>query len=400
MSASRPGPSVDLNQIGLRVRRWRLKRDLSQRVLADLAGLTQGYIAQIETGIAPLDKRSTQLALARALQVSLADLTGQPYDPSTLEHMTAARHIPHLRTALAELSFGATSTPDLLPGYSAGKMTLITELHNACRYDELIGLLPNVLLHLGSDRDDPAGLRQLVWATYAATFAVKYLGYADLATLAAQQCRAAAAALQGEPEWLGMAEFAIVHTLPSENRALPLKRALHAIDLLEHSAGHPRAGQVHGMLHLSAAMLSAVNGDGGRSRDHLREASSLAARLGEGNFGELWFGPTNVGIWHLGILAELNEGAAALTLPKPEVSVIGSLNRRATMYADLGRCLAQTRKHDPQARAALLRAEEIAPQRVRLSPLVRETVGSMLRRARRSAGGAELQALAARLDSA
>ena len=70
------------------------------------------------------------------------------------------------------------------------------------------------------------------------------------------------------------------------------------------------------------------------------------------------------------------------------------------MYADLGRCLAQTRKHDPEAQAALLRAETIAPQRVRLSPLVRETVGSMLRRARRSAGGQELQALAMRLDTA
>lgn len=400
MSARRPEPSADPDHIGLRVRRWRLKRDLSQRVLADLAGLTQGYIAQIESGIAPLDKRSTQLALARALQVSLADLTGQPYDPSSLEHVAAARHVPELRAALAELSFGFTNTPELPPGQSAVPMAKITELHNACRYDELIALLPNVLLHLGSDRNDATNLRQLVWATYAATFAAKYLGYADLAMLAAQQCRAAAAALQDEPEWLGLSEFAIVHTLPAENRALPLKRALHAIDLLGSSAGHQRAGQVHGMLHLSASMLSAISGDSGRSRDHLREVSSLAERLGEGNFGELWFGPTNVGIWQLGILAELNEGEAALTLPTPDVSVIGSSNRRATMYADLGRCLAQTRKHDPQARAALLRAEEIAPQRVRLSPVVRETVGSMLRRARRSAGGAELQALAARLDSA
>ncbi len=68
------------------------------------------------------------------------------------------------------------------------------------------------------------------------------------------------------------------------------------------------------------------------------------------------------------------------------------------MFADLGRCLAQTRKNDGEAMAALLRAEQIAPQRVRLSPLVRETVGSMLRRARRSAAGRDLQALAARLQ--
>lgn len=84
MVADRREPGTALDHIGVRVRSWRLKRNLTQRVLADLAGLTQGYIAQIEAGTAPLDKRSTELALAKALQVSMADLTGQPYDPTTL----------------------------------------------------------------------------------------------------------------------------------------------------------------------------------------------------------------------------------------------------------------------------------------------------------------------------
>jgi transcriptional regulator with XRE-family HTH domain len=73
MVADRSGSGTALDHIGVRVRHWRLKRNLTQRVLADLAGLTQGYIAQIEAGTAPLDKRSTQVALAKALQVSLAD---------------------------------------------------------------------------------------------------------------------------------------------------------------------------------------------------------------------------------------------------------------------------------------------------------------------------------------
>src|ERR1700754_4472281 len=100
MVADRQAAGTALDHIGVRVRRWRLKRNLSQRVLADLAGVTQGYIAQIESGTSPLDKRSTQLALARALQVSLADLTGHPYDPTPLEHVTAARHFPPLRAAI------------------------------------------------------------------------------------------------------------------------------------------------------------------------------------------------------------------------------------------------------------------------------------------------------------
>lgn len=400
MVADRRQSGTALDHIGVRVRRWRLKRNLSQRVLADLAGLSQGYIAQIEAGTAPLDKRSTQLALAKALQVSLADLTGQPYDPTTLEHATAARHLPALRAAMAELAFGPTSAPEHGPPDLAAAVRKVTELHNACRYDDLVGDLPSLLLALGARRDDPVSIRRLVWVTYAATFAAKYLGHADLAMIAAQQCREAAGRAADEPEWFGMAEFAIVHTLPAESRALPLQRAVRAIDRLEMAAGQPRAGQVQGMLHLSAAMLAAVGSDTSTSRTHLRAAPASASRLGEGNFGQLWFGPTNVEIWGLGVLAELGDGGAVVDMPTPDVSVIGSANRRATMYADLGRCLAQTRKHDAEAMAALLRAETIAPQRVRLSPLVRETVGSMLRRARRSAGGRSLQAFAARLDTA
>ncbi|MDG4793826.1 helix-turn-helix transcriptional regulator [Micromonospora sp. WMMD1082] len=400
MVADRRESGTALDHIGVRVRRWRLKRNLSQRVLADLAGLSQGYIAQIEAGTAPLDKRSTQLALTKALQISLADLTGQPYDPTTLEHATAARHLPALRAAIAALAFGSTDAPEDGPSDLADAVRKVTELHNACHYDDLVAGLPSLLLALSGERDDPASVRRLVWVTYAATFAAKYLGHTDLAMLAAQQCRAVAALLTDEPEWLGLAEFAVVHTLPAESKALPLQRAVRAIDLLEMAADHPHAGQVHGMLHLSAAMLAAVGGDAQASRTHLHEARASALRLGEGNFGQLWFGPTNVEIWRLGVLAELGDGGAVVHLPGLDVSTIGSSNRRATMYADLGRCLAQTRKHDGEAVAALLRAETIAPQRVRLSPLVRETVGSMLRRARRSAGGRDLQALAARLGAA
>ena len=36
--------------VGARVRFWRLKRGLSQRTLAGLAGMSPGYISQIEAG--------------------------------------------------------------------------------------------------------------------------------------------------------------------------------------------------------------------------------------------------------------------------------------------------------------------------------------------------------------
>ena len=93
-----------MGDVGLRVRRWRLRRGLSQRALAELAGFTQGYIAQIETGAAGLEKPSTQAAIAEALRVSVADLTGRPqindpHRPSRLD-----RQLTALRSSLALLS--------------------------------------------------------------------------------------------------------------------------------------------------------------------------------------------------------------------------------------------------------------------------------------------------------
>lgn len=67
------------------------------------------------------------------------------------------------------------------------------------------------------------------------------------------------------------------------------------------------------------------------------------------------------------------------------------------MYADLGRGLAQERGRDREAVEALCEAERIAPDLVRSTPLVRETVGDLLRRARRRAGGRNLTGLAFRI---
>src|SRR5438552_6111396 len=49
MVAGRLAADPALDHVGVRVRHWRLKRNLTQRALAELAGFTQGYIAQIES---------------------------------------------------------------------------------------------------------------------------------------------------------------------------------------------------------------------------------------------------------------------------------------------------------------------------------------------------------------
>lgn len=387
---------MDDDRIGVRVRHWRLKRGLSQRTLAQLAGFSQGYIAQIEAGTAPLDKRSAQGRIAAALQVSVADLTGQPYDPQTVEHSAAAAAMPQVRAALTAISLGYERPPGKPASTLRQAVNHAAELHDACQYDRLTPVLPELLLDLSSSGDDASNLRMLTWTTYAAVFSAKYLGFADLALIAAEQCRRAAARLD-DPEWNGVAEFAVLHALPAEARHVAEDRARRAIDRAIPST--TASAQVCGMLHLTAAMFKATAGRADDAYTHLDAAAEIATRTGESNFAHMWFGPTNVAIWRTGIYAELGEGGRVRDLGEINLSVLKSRNRRATYYADRGRALAQTRRDDHEAVTSFLRAESIAPLRIRLSPPVRETVGSMLRRARSTAGGRHLQGLAERLGT-
>lgn len=72
-------------------------------------------------------------------------------------------------------------------------------------------------------------------------------------------------------------------------------------------------------------------------------------------------------------------------------------SRRADFFADVGRGLAREPKTRAEAVRLLRQAEEAAPQRVRNSAAVRETVAYLLNRARVESGGRELCGMAARM---
>ena len=72
-----------------------------------------------------------------------------------------------------------------------------------------------------------------------------------------------------------------------------------AAETLTGKLGSIDAVQACGMLHLSAAQAAGARGDHDTSATHLDEASTLAARMDTevGNWANLFFGPTNVGMW-------------------------------------------------------------------------------------------------------
>jgi len=65
--------------IGVILKRLRGKRGLTQTQLAERAGLTQGYIAKLESAeYAPDPALSVVMKLAKALDVSIGELVAEP----------------------------------------------------------------------------------------------------------------------------------------------------------------------------------------------------------------------------------------------------------------------------------------------------------------------------------
>jgi transcriptional regulator with XRE-family HTH domain len=390
--------------IGARVRYWRLKRGMSQKMLADFVGLTQSYISYIEAGLKAVDKRSTLIRLAQTLQVSVADLTDVP-GPEFPEHSAADAAVPAIRAALNMVRLGASVEPSRTIGELARAVDELSLLRMRAQLDRVGQLSPDILLDLhglssGDDRSRQEALRLMVCVAYCMTATLKDLRYPDLATIAAEQGYQAAAKL-ADPAWRGVAEFARLNSLPAENKILMRQLAVDAADRLQPSITSTEAMQTYGMLHLTAGLTSAVCEKPDDVQAHLTEAAETAARTGEGNFALLFFGPTNVGFWRTMVAVEMGEGGRVSELARdihPEL--VESKTRQAAYYTDVGRGLAQTRRHDREALVNFIRAESIAPQQVRLNPAVRDTVGAMLRRARAGAGGAQLRDLASRVGVA
>src|SRR4051794_2023 len=85
--------------IGRRVAFYRRRRGISQEVLAGLVGKTGEWLRKVETNRAELDRLSVIRAVAKALDVSLGDLIGEP-DLFEWSPESGRETIPSLRAAL------------------------------------------------------------------------------------------------------------------------------------------------------------------------------------------------------------------------------------------------------------------------------------------------------------
>ncbi|MFD0200174.1 MULTISPECIES: helix-turn-helix domain-containing protein [Saccharothrix] len=392
---------VDDSHIGRRVREVRSWRGMKQGVVAGLAGMTPSYLSMIESGKRPVRTRATLEALAAALRVSPAELTGRPYAPSDSSSSETHANIHAVEDAVTSWRPGETPAAPRRPweAVQADVDLLNHKLRPDADYAAQSALLPilirDLLVAVHDDRHRSAALIGLLGAYKAVAYLAHDLGVPGLPTLAVERMRVVAEELD-DPVWLAYAAYQRSQLISGANRSRQYELAVSVADMP--GSRH----EVRGLAHLTAALSSAAQGHAETAQDHLAEAASLAERVEPdvSPWMQTNFGRTNVGIWRVSIGLELGDAAKVAEIAAHVRPDGVSRSRQAAFWIDYGRGLLTERKHRERGLAALLYAEKLAPQKVRNNAFARESVADLLRQARREAGGRDLRGLAWRMGIA
>jgi transcriptional regulator with XRE-family HTH domain len=375
--------------IGTTIRRLRRWRGLSLEQAAGLAGLSKGYLSKIENGRSPVDRRSTLVAIAGALRVSLVDITG---DGLEIRDPMADSTIPEIRQALLNTDLDGTETPRGELAALVSETQLLAAMRQANLDAEVGQRLPALLTALHTHARHPDGLRALVTATHTTALLTKGLGAPELSWIAADRGYEAATRL-GEPAWIALAEFARTQALSALGAYLRAdKLARRALDTVPDDAL-----DVRGALTLTAGFTATVLGTDDPDAA-LAEAAGLAEHVDDGNRHYLLFSPANVVLWRISSALERGDHATAAALADTINPAELPIDSRRTAYLiERARALYGLRRPDEDVVRLLLQAEKLGPIRTRANPFAREIIATMVARTRRESVGREARGMASRM---
>ena len=214
------------------------------------------------------------------------------------------------------------------------------------------------------------------------------IGEADLAWIAAERAMSAGER-SGDPLALASAARAGTHALLSVGRYDDAMNLGHtAADWLRTKVDDddPSALSVAGMLHLRTALAAARYQDRSAAAALLAQAEHAASRLGrDANYWQTAFGPTNVQLHR--VAASLDLGDVAWVIDRgPQIDPSSLPPERWVAHrVEMARAFSYVARDD-EALTFLLDAGQMAPQIVRHSASVRDTVKSMHRRAKHTTG--------------
>ncbi|MEY8040090.1 helix-turn-helix domain-containing protein [Saccharopolyspora cebuensis] len=376
---------------GEAIARRRKELGWTQHKLASAAKLSKSHVSKLEVGDRPAT-HAVLAVLARAMQVPVERLTGQPYRDGTADARTHAA-VEGLRTVLRRTDLPGEPDPRGLDELGA-EVAAVAKLRQDAKYRALLERLPALLEELtasaraAAPSEQARAHRLLVHAYFATHNVVHRLGYRDLAESI-------------EPKMLTAAECsedplagALAHWVRAQSfqAAGDYAHGLALMDATRTELGDelhdlsPAAIVLHGSLHLRQVTLASRAHDATRTAEHLRAARALGDRLNgpdRVHYG-LTFGHANITTHETAAFVELGDYPAALdaaaTWQPPKTM---ARSRRGHHYIDLARAHLHS-GHRAESLAALHKARSIAPQQTRLHPMTRETTAVLLSLHRRS----------------
>lgn len=378
--------------IGERVAWYRRRRGIPQEVLAGLVGRTGDWLSKIENGRANLDRLSVIRLLADALEVTVGELVGELQMPYRCTS-TRSQPIPLVREALLDyhqLSLTSDAASEMPPGQDGVRRSLSQawDAYQASRYEIVIGALPALIRNAHSlaraeTAENRAKAHDYLALTYQLTAVLlTKLGEADLAWIAAER-GFNAAHHTANPAVIGSLFRSIVHALLSMGRFTEAKTlTTKGADYLQSElrSASPQLLSAYGTLFLAGSVAAARDDDRQTAKSYLNEAAESARRLGK-DANYLWtaFGPTNVAIHRVTTAVDLGDIQVATDLaPRIDTSNL-PVERRVRHAMEIARAYSAWNQTDA-AMAALLEAEQLAPEQVRRHAISRQLVRTWIRR--------------------
>ena len=392
---------------GQRLARARLRRRWTQERLAREAGYSLATVRAIEQGRRSLDNMGQLLSFARALEIPVTDLTGQPYAATSPEQDAGQGAVAGIRRELllaqrepkiSDAQAAAVSLPAL-----RRQVEDMSGRHRSAALASMGHDLPGLLRDLRVARYAvPAAQRAAVYGLLAEAYEaamdmLKQTGYVADATAAIERARWAAQRC-GDPlraltvEWHYSGEFIRVGEFGDAadiiEGGLRESQSLSGEDLT--------AAALTGAYELKAALVAARAGDAVAMWERWERAHTIGEEIGRDLNEPLAFGPSNVAIWSVALPVERLDGAEAVTRARQVNPMLGALVPAATIapgrysrerlsrhWIDVGRAYHYRADRD-RALSSLLEAERIAPQKTRINPAAREVVSHLLRSRRKN----------------
>lgn len=359
-----------MSEIGQRIYELRVERSphLTQRELAERAGVSVDVIQKLEQGRKSGARITTLSAIANALDVDLAAILGKP---THLEQIPASGGLLALRRAL-------TPVVDE-PGEPAAADELRAMLAEAWAaywtgdYDLLAGFLPGVI---ASARALPSG-DLLAEACQIAACTLVHLGHQDLALVAVDTSLRVAvdpmlhAAVAATRSWV------LLTQARSDDAAVAAIRQADEIE--PRRTSEPVRISLWGNLLVTAATAAARAGQYDEAQDLLRAADGAAVRLGEDrNDFQTAFGRGQVAMQRVDVAVVSGDYVGALdAAAQMPTSTSLSLVARARHQTDVAH--AHTRLGNfAKAERIILDIEKMAPRWISYQVFPRAVIGELL----------------------